>query len=307
MRLATIISLGVSAALGIGALVVARMWLPEGTPKTGQAAAAAPMRNLVPVVAARGDIPFGVKLEAKDLMILKLPRDAVPEGAYSTVEQVTGLDNGAPVTLARLTAKEPLLPAKLSGGGVKANVAAVIAPGMRAYTIKVSDVTGGGGHVTPGDRVDVLVAMQPAEGYQAEGSRAKTVISGAVLQNVRVLGMNLVADPAAIDKFVPTTATLEVSMEDAAKLAVSAELGVLSLALRRTGGMEIEEGGPVRKLDWTPEGLKAGAAVAPRGAPGPRRAARAPAAKPSGERTLTVVQGSERTTVQVPADRLGAW
>ncbi|MFN3859495.1 MAG: Flp pilus assembly protein CpaB [Caulobacter sp.] len=305
MRLGTIISLGASAALGVGALVVAKVWLPEGQPGQGQAAAMAPAESLVPVVAAKADIPFGKKLEAKDLMVLKLPKDAVPEGAYSTINEVTALDGGAPVTLARLTAREPLLPAKLSGGGVKANVAATISPGMRAYTIKVDDVSGGGGHVTPGDRVDVLVAMEPAE-FQPEGGRAKVVMSGPVLQNVKVLGMDLVADPSAVDKFVPKTATLEVSMEDAAKLAVAAELGTLSLALRRTGATEIEDMGPVRKLEWSDKGWKPTAAPAQRVATAPRRPRPATPAAPR-ERSLTVVQGSQRTTVQVPADQTGGW
>ncbi len=144
MRVATIVSLGASALLGVGALVVAKTMLPDGTGQ-GKAGAAAPISNLIPVVAAKADLPFGVKLAAKDLMIIKLPKDAVPEGVYSTISSVVSLDNGGPVTLARITAREPLLPAKLSGGGSKANVAAVIGEGMRAYTIKVTDVSGGGG------------------------------------------------------------------------------------------------------------------------------------------------------------------
>lgn len=306
MRLATIISLGASALLGVGALVVAKVWLPESSAGQGKASAAV-AESLVPVVAARSDIAYGVKLAAKDLMVLRLPRDAVPEGAYSTIEQVTALDGGAPVSLARISAREPLLPAKLSGGGVKANVAAVIGPGMRAYTIKVTDVSGGGGHVTPGDRVDVLVAMEPTDGsYRAEGARGSRVVSGAVLQNVRVLGMDLVADPANVDKFVPKTATLEVSLEDAAELAVAAQVGELSLALRRTGAVEVEEAQPVRSLTWTSGGARPTPAVdKPAGRrPAPRRAA--PPKAPS-DHSLTLVQGSERVTVQVPADRLGGY
>ena len=62
MRVATIVSLGASALLGVGALVVARTMLPDGA---GQGkAAAAPAANLVPVVAAKTDIGFGVKLAA---------------------------------------------------------------------------------------------------------------------------------------------------------------------------------------------------------------------------------------------------
>ncbi|MDB5472418.1 MAG: cpaB [Caulobacter sp.] len=308
MRVATIVSLGASALLGVGALVVAKTWLPDNTGQGKAAAAAAPISNLIPVVAAKADIPFGVKLAAKDLMIIKLPKDAVPDGTYSTIDAVTALDNGGPVTLARLSAREPLLPAKLSGGGAKANVAAVIGEGMRAYTIKVTDVSGGGGHVTPGDRVDVLVAMEPTEGVQVEGAGGKGAVSGAVLQNVKVLGMDLIADPANVDKFIPKTATLEVSLEDAAKLAVAAQVGELSLALRRTGSVELAEAAPVRTLTWTSKGLAptpVGGTKPIRRAAGPRRPAAAP--RPSDQRSLTVVQGSERVTIQVPADRLGGY
>ena len=306
MRVATIVSLGASALLGVGALVVAKTMLPDHT-GLGKAAAAAPISNLVPVVAAKADIPFGVKLAAKDLMIIKLPKDAVPDGTYSTIDAVTALDNGGPVTLARLSAREPLLPAKLSGGGTKANVAAVIGEGMRAYTIKVTDVSGGGGHVTPGDRVDVLVAMEPAEGVQVEGVSGKGAVSGAVLQNVRVLGMDLIADPANVDKFIPKTATLEVNLEDAARLAVAAQVGELSLALRRTGSVELAEAAPVRTLTWTSRGM----AAAPVSGAKPIRRAAAPrrpvAPRPSDQHTLTVIQGSERVTLQVPTDRLGGY
>lgn len=304
MRVATIVSLGASALLGIGALAVAKIWLPQTAGGPGKAVAAVSPANLTPVVAAAKDIPFGVKLTAKDLTIIQLPKDAVPEGAYTTIEEVTALDGGAPVSLARITAREPLLPAKLSGGGVKANVAATLAPGMRAYTIKVDDVTGGGGHVTPGDRVDVLVAMEPPAGaYKAEGAQTKVVVSGPVLQNIRVLGMDLVADPANVDKFVPKTATLEVSMEDAAKLAVAADLGTLSLALRRTGEVSIEPAGPIKRLDFG----GGGGELAPRPAAAPKRRKPAGPKPVSSESTLTVVQGSERTTVQVPTDRQGGW
>jgi pilus assembly protein CpaB len=304
MRVATIVSLGASALLGVGALVVAKTMLPDGTGQGKAAASVAPAANLVPVVAAKADIPFGVKLAAKDLMIIKLPKDAVPDGTYSTIDAVTALDNGGPVTLARLSAREPLLPAKLSGGGTKANVAAVIGEGMRAYTIKVTDVSGGGGHVTPGDRVDVLVAMEPTEGAKVEGVSGKGAVSGAVLQNVKVLGMDLIADPANVDKFIPKTATLEVNLEDAAKLAVAATVGELSLALRRTGSVEVAEAAPVRNLSWTSKGLGEAPAAKPVRRAGPRRPA---APKAPEQHTLTVVQGSERVTIQVPADRLGGY
>ncbi|ATQ44552.1 Flp pilus assembly protein CpaB [Caulobacter mirabilis] len=306
MRVATIASLGASALLGVGALFVAKIWLPSTQAGPSQAAAAAPSVKLSAIVAAKAALPYGHKLEAKDLTLIHVPADAVPEGAFTEVKQVVTLDNGGPVTLTPLAAREPLLPAKLSGAGAKPSVAAVIADGMRAYTIKVNDVAGGGGHVLPGDRVDVLLTQELGDGggsVEGSGGGRKLFVSSIVIQNVHVLGMDMVADPASTEKFPPKTATLEVTVMDAGKLAVAAEAGTLSLALRRTGASEVAQASPVRlNGGWVgaPPPRPAPAAAS---AEAPRRVA-APAPSQPG-RGLIVTQGDQRAVVNVPADRAG--
>src|SRR5581483_5182888 len=112
MRIATITSLGASAALGLGALFVARIWLPSQT-SAAVIHPAAPAVG-VPVVLAANAIGYGEKLQAKDLTLARLPADAVPAGAYSSVDQVLKLDSGgAPVALAAMAPHEPVLAAKL--------------------------------------------------------------------------------------------------------------------------------------------------------------------------------------------------
>ena len=149
--------------------------------------------------------------------------------------QVLAQDGGGPpVALTPIAARETLLPSKLSGPGARASVAAEIGEGFRAYTIKVSDVTGVGGHALPGDRVDVVLMrdLTPV-------GPTRNFVSDVVIQNIRVLGVDLNADLAANKPATPSTATLEVSVPDAQKLAVAADLGKLSLALRKTGAAEI--------------------------------------------------------------------
>lgn len=295
MRMATIVSLGASAALGLAALFVARTMAPHPT----AAQAAAPVPVGVPVVVAKGGIAYGKRVEASDLMVARLPKDAVPAGAFSSVEQVMGRDGGgAPVTLAAIAAKEPLLPAKLSGPGERATVAAAINPGMRAYTIGVNEVAGGGGHVLPGDRVDVLLARPMTGGGEDQGKRMRSDI---VIQNVRVLGMDLDADPATDKPFTAKTATLEVSVPDAQKLALAGESGTLSLVLRRPGDADVA---PSRMMQIGDIG---GGAAALSGAPRTRPARpsapavhRAPA--PSGA-TVMVMQGDKGEAATVPRDR----
>lgn len=309
--MATIASLGASALLGVGALFVAKVWLPNSSPGATRAGAAElAAEALKPVVAVSGAVAFGQKLEAKNLTIIRMPAGSTPDGAYSTIQQVIGLDGGAPVTLVAMVNHEPVLPAKVSGGGARSSVAATIAPGMRAYTIKVDDVAGGGGHVLPGDRVDVILVQEIVRTGGVEGSATtKNVISTLVIQNVRVLGMDLVADPAATEKSPPKTATLEVTALDAGKLSAAGQAGVLSLALRRSGATDVAQLRPMTlpELLRTDEGTGASPIVAP--AP-PRRTLvrrRAPstAAAPA-PRGLVITQGGKRETVSVPTERFGS-
>jgi pilus assembly protein CpaB len=239
MRVVTIVSLGACALFGLSALVVAKTMMPN----PGAAKAAAPQATVgVPIVVAKGALKFGDKLDASKIEVLKVPSNAVPEGAFSTTAQVLAQDGGGPpVVLTQVAAREPLLPAKLSGPGARASVAAEIHDGMRAYTIKVSDVTGVGGHALPGDRVDVVL-MRDLSTDQTKHN----YISQVVTQDIRVLGVDLNADLSSNKPATPSTATLEVSVADAQKLAVAGDLGKLSLALRKTGSAEIAQTATMR-------------------------------------------------------------
>lgn len=241
MRVVTIVSLGASAVLGLAALVVAKTVLPDQ--------AAAKVSELgsrqaqgVPVVIASKSLKYGDRVGADHLTVTKLPPEAVPEGAFSTVAAVLSQDHGGPpVALAPIAAREPVLALKLSGPGARPSVAAEIAEGMRAYTIKVTDVSGVGGHALPGDRVDVVLLRD-----LTPTAPTRNFVSQVVLQNVRVLAIDLNADLEANKPATPATATLEVSVADSQKLAVAADLGKLSLALRRTGSAELATVAPVR-------------------------------------------------------------
>ncbi|WP_165830530.1 Flp pilus assembly protein CpaB [Phenylobacterium soli] len=232
----TIVSLGASAVLGLGALVVAKTVLPNvAAAKAG--VAASPASAGVAIVVASKDIKYGDKLDASMLTIVKAPAEVAPVGAFSTIQQVLSQDHGgAPVALQPIAVREALLPAKLSGPGARPSVAAEVAEGMRAYTIKVTDVTGAGGHALPGDHVDVVLMRDLTPTAQN-----RTYVSDVVIQNIRVLGVDLNADLASSKAAEPKNVTLEVSVEDAQKLSIAATLGTLSIALRRTGEADVQQ------------------------------------------------------------------
>lgn len=312
LRTGTVISLGASAVLGVGALIVARVWLPTPNAHGQPGKPAAVSTQTVPVVVASASIPYGGKVDASHLTIERLPIGDAPPGAYSDPSQVIKQQGGVPIALTPIAAREPVLPSKLSTGGARAIVSADIDAGMRAYTINITDAGGVGGHALPGDRVDVIVTRQPPtpKVIQDVCGACKLERADVVLQDVKVLGMDLNADPTSTTSVVAHTATLEVSVQDAQKLAIAAQIGSMSLALRRAGQADIT---PVRTVNVAD--VKS---TAPK-APGPEfpddlrlATAGSHAAAPprSGHveghtRSITVVHGDASTQVEVPAERYG--
>ena len=170
---------------------------------------------------------------------------------------------------------------------------------MRAYTIGVTEVAGGGGHVMPGDRVDVVLTRDLSSAQPTmDGGHGGKLVSDLVIQNVRVLGMDLNIDPASTHPTVAHTATLEVSVEDAERLSLAAQAGAMSLALRRTGAAEVKSVRPMLTADLGAGA--AGASVARRHDAGRRVTANRPGA------AVIVVHGEHSETMAVPAERIGA-
>ena len=297
MRGGAIISLVASAALGLGALFVARIWLPQQNAKASPTAAPVVTAG-VPVVLAASAIPYGVKLEAKQLALVRMPADAVPPGAFTSVDQVMKQDaGGAPVALTAISEREPILPSKLSGPGARPTMSALIGEGMRAYTIGVTEVAGGGGHVLPGDRVDVVVTREISAATPMDGGHGK-LVSEVVIQNVRVLGMDLNIDPNSTHPTVARTASLEVGVEDAERLALAAQAGTLSLAFSHTATAEIKAVRPMLPADLGPGG-------AAQAGPARRSSSRRGAPARAAGGTVVVTLGAERKSVSVPIGSFG--
>ncbi|HEX3407946.1 MAG TPA: Flp pilus assembly protein CpaB [Caulobacteraceae bacterium] len=313
MRTGTVISLGASAVLGVGALIVARVWLPQPNAHGPQQAKPAVEGPTVPVVVAGASIPYGGKVDPSHLIVERLPASDVPPGAFSDPSQLIKQQGGVPIALTPIAAREPVLPGKLSGGGARAIVSAAIADGMRAFTIAVSDTSGVGGHILPGDRVDVIVTRQPPipKAVRDLCGDCKLERADVVLQNVKVLGMDLNVDPTSTQSAVAHTATLEVSVLDAQRLSVAAQIGIMSLALRRTGQADIT---PVRTVDVSDVRSNAPHAAG-RSYPSDLQLITAGAhpRAPSGPgqitirtRSVTIVHGENATQVEVPRYGAGA-
>ena len=302
MRTGTIVSIGASAVLGVGALLIARLWIPTHAAHPTAAQAAVPAQD-VPVVVAALPIPWGAKLEPKYLKVVRVPPDDAPQGAFASVGQILNQDGGPPIALSAMAVQEPVLPSKLSGPGERQTLAALVDPDMRAYTIGVTAVTAGGGHILPGDRVDVVLTRDLPTPQGLQTGDMKLMVTTVVIQNVRVLGMDLNANPTSTQPAVASTATLEVNMADAEKLALASQAGTLSLALRRPGSSEVAQARSVMPADLGTDGrylsiVRASVEAAAR--------ANAPAAAHGQQHhegrgaSVTVVNGDAASAITVP-------
>jgi len=200
-------------------------------------------KNLNNVVVAKVDIPIGTRIIAEQLAITQLPRSAAPDGTFSKIdENLVGR-----VAVTRIAAREPITDGRLAPLGSAAGLSSVIPEGYRAMNVRVDDVVGISGFIMPGTLVDVVVVIEPPD----EGKQRERV-SKIVLQNIKVLANGANLDKPKSEKEVERvkTVTLQVTPEQAEKLALASSEGRLQLVMRNSidQGDEITAGATKKTL-----------------------------------------------------------
>jgi pilus assembly protein CpaB len=191
-------------------------------------------RNLNNVVVAKVDIPVGSRLIPEQLEVAQFPANVTPPGAISTIDQkLVGR-----VVLTSLSPKEPVTENRLAPVGSAGGLSSVIPEGYRAMTVKVDDVVGVSGFILPGTLVDVVVVIAPPK-----GSGQDDRISKIVLQNIKVLasGQNIDKPKNDRDTERVKAVTLQVTPEQAEKLALAQSEGRLQLVMRNSGDQADEQ------------------------------------------------------------------
>jgi pilus assembly protein CpaB len=129
------------------------------------------------VVAAATDIKLGSVLRDSDLTTIEIS-GTLPKNVIRRKQDAIGRG-----VISNLYLGEPVLDNRLAAPGSGGGLAATIPQGMRASAVKVNDVVGVAGFVTPGMRVDVLISGNPPGAANAnQGPMVKTL-----LQNIEVL------------------------------------------------------------------------------------------------------------------------
>jgi pilus assembly protein CpaB len=219
-RYRALIFLGLAIVIALFTSVMVLSWL-RNQANVPRAEAASIKASKVAVPTA--DLVWGTKLTREMFELIDYPAGSLPEGHFSDLDGINDR-----VLLVDVKRNEPLLESRLAPlDGKTGGVTAVTDPNKRAMSVKVDDVIGVAGFIKPGDRVDVMVTMEPA------GGREKAV-SKMMLENLKVLAAGTQMERKGKDEEPKPVQviTVEVDVEEAEKLALASTQGKLRLALR---------------------------------------------------------------------------
>lgn len=193
----------------------------------------------VSVAVAGADIPWGTPLAEKTVRIMMYPEEGVPVGHFKDPASLKGR-----VVLTNLKKNEPILESKLAPIDLKTGgVSAVMDPNKRAMAVKVNEIVGLPGFVQPGDRVDVMATFEDPRGKKKDSGGSRGEVTKVILENTLVLATDTQMERATgEEKPIPVKViTLEVSLEEAEKLAMAENGGKLRLALRSPLNPEVKK------------------------------------------------------------------
>jgi pilus assembly protein CpaB len=216
------------------------------------------------VIVASQNIDAGDRISEDMVELASMPANVLIDSAFTEESVVVGTR-----ALHSIERGDQLSPSKVSGGEFECgNTSCVIPFGMRGFAIQITEETGGGGNIVPGDRVDVVVVAETA----VEGT---SVVQGTLLlQNIEVVavaqktltpvspvdengdliegegsaGVISAADADADEDPDAATVLVAVFPEDVPLLAVAQEEGTIYLSLRGFGDDGVVEGGAERVL-----------------------------------------------------------
>ena len=197
----------------------------------------------VSVVVAVKPIERGKPLTDEMLSVREVPQAYVEDRMIKASEKakVLGLRLATPVQ-----AEETLMWTDLViASDEQRDLSSLVQPGNRAMTIRLAADDSTVSLIRPGDYVDVLSVL-PQSGDGRTGGDARTAV--VLLQRVLVLAMGLetsndarIIDPQARQAIRSPLLTLSVNLQEAQLLALGAEKGRLSVALRNPDDQRVAE------------------------------------------------------------------
>jgi pilus assembly protein CpaB len=235
--------------------------------------------GVIQVVAADHDLPAGIPLSNKDIVLVDWPNNLPLTGSFSKMDEVLGRP-----LLRSVGAKVPILVRDLGAEGSGVGLSGKIPEGMRATAVRSNEIVGVAGFLYPGSKVDVLCT------FTLPGTSTGPMTQ-TVLQDVEVLtaGQTIEPDPQGKPQTV-NVVTLLLNPEDSQKLQLASSQGTIQFVLRSGVDQKNVELRPTHL-----EQLAGLAPAAPAADPPKRIARRTPPPKPPSVYVLEVIQGTKRS------------
>jgi pilus assembly protein CpaB len=177
------------------------------------------------VYVAAADIDLGELMTPASVRSEEWPQDKIPDGAVRSLEEMEDRR-----TLVRLFPGEPILNAKLIEKDKWQDATQAIPAGYRVVAVRVDATSAAANLIKPGHRVDVMVFLK--------GGRNGITETGThtFLRDIKVFSVDDKLTYNPDDEDGPMTAkniSVLVKPEQAQKVSLASELGVIKLSLRR--------------------------------------------------------------------------
>ena len=213
----------IGLGLAGGAVYLARDYIGQQQAQLAEAERA--KQAIVPteeVYVANKALRYGQTLTIDDVSKVRWPRAAIPEGAFTSEEDLFPMGASVPRSVLRAVEKtEAILAVKVTAPGQDAGVSSRLSPGMRAFTIRTDVTSGVSGFLSPGDRVDIYWT----------GNQGGKSITKLIDSSVDIIAINQSADEDRNGPVVARTVTVEINPRQVASLAQAQTTGRLSLSL----------------------------------------------------------------------------
>ncbi len=229
MKFRDIIGLTLAILLAIGVALLTRYFLVQE--KSDEKVKPEKKIQYNKVLVASKDLFRGQIVATSDLSWQQWPEESLHPN-YIKEGTVKLDDLSGAIVKNSLTQGDPVTYNNVIKAGNKSILASLIDPGMRAFSISVSAQSASSGLISPTDYVDVIVGKlaSPSGGGDNYG-QGRIVVS-----NVKVLAIDVeMADKHEKPKAAPQVVTLQVTPNQAEKLAAAMKDGALSLSLHSIG------------------------------------------------------------------------
>jgi pilus assembly protein CpaB len=222
MKRAQLLGIGIAAISGLGAFIGMKSLVYSPNTIIQKETV-----DSTDVLVAQSAIGLGSSATAANFRWQAWPKSAVTpayirrEGRPNAIKELSGSIARSPIL-----SGEPITDTKLISAGNGGVLAAILPPGKRAISTRITDQSAVGKMILPNDRVDVILT-------QRKRGNGEQHISETLFRNVRVLAIGNQLEAKQDQKNAEgNVATLELTARQAETLALANSMGEISLALR---------------------------------------------------------------------------